>query len=104
MSYAVKKDLTGWRAVNSIEDIDPIIEYFSETTIEIQEPVKTKQEKLQELAEQYNTDLFSLQRAWLSAAVADGINEGTRKEAIEAEIDELKAEYLENRATIEAEG
>lgn len=65
---------------------------------------KTKQEKLQELAEQYNTDLFSLQRAWLSAAVADGVNEGTRKEAIEAEIDELKAEYLENRATIEAEG
>lgn len=68
------------------------------------EPHKKQfEEVMHERSTKYDSDLFYLQRVWLSAAVMDGQEEMGRKQEVEQEIEELKIEYLTDVALIKQE-
>jgi len=60
MSYAVRKDQKGYRAVSGIEDVYDN-EYYSEVIPDLN-PKKTFEEDLQELENQYTSDVDSIIR------------------------------------------
>lgn len=61
-----------------------------------------KSEELQSLAKVFNEDKNGLNAAWLAAAVADGTNETTRKDAVIADIAELQTQYDADCAAVRA--
>ncbi|WP_320910212.1 tail fiber assembly protein [Citrobacter farmeri] len=71
------------------------------------EPEPTNEEKrksaLTNLSNQYQADISKLNIAWLAAAVSDGVSEGTKKDAVIAQIDARKAQYASDRAAIIAQ-
>jgi hypothetical protein len=91
MSYAINSTGTGWRAIDSIDDLLPG-EVFSGTQ-PVLVPVLTYAQELTALTAPYNADRDTLCAAWLRAAVADGTEETVRKEDVESEIAELDAQY-----------
>lgn len=91
IGYAVKKDRSALRAILSIDEISHD-EYYSDVVVEITCP-ETYAQELSALNTAYITDRLELCQVWLVAAVADGVNENTRKEDIEAEIAELDNQH-----------
>lgn len=71
------------------------------------EPEPTNEEKrkvaLTNLSNQYQLDISKLNIAWLAAAVSDGVSEGTKKDAVIAQIDARKAQYASDRSAIIAQ-
>ena len=57
-------------------------------------------EALTSLSLKYQTDIEVLNRAWLSAAVNDGVNETSKKDAVLTQITARKATYATERAEI----
>ncbi|SFT43755.1 virus tail fibre assembly protein, lambda gpK [Kosakonia arachidis] len=55
------------------------------------------------LSAEYQGDMESLNRAWLAAAVNDGTSEGTKKNAVIAQISARKAQYASDRDEIIAQ-
>lgn len=51
----------------------------------------------------YKKDITELNTAWLSAAVSDGVNETSKKDAVIAQINERKTKYSTYRAAIIAQ-
>ncbi|MEH5889121.1 hypothetical protein [Enterobacter roggenkampii] len=51
----------------------------------------------------YQDDIYKLNRAWLAAAVNDGVNETTKKDAVLAQINTRKTQYASDRAAIIAQ-
>lgn len=100
MSYAIRKDGKGWRAVNSPDDVMSD-ETYSETIPE-KTKAQLKREELQSLAKVFNENTKALDIAWLAAARADGVNEDTRKAAVIAEVSALQAKYDEDVAAVRA--
>jgi hypothetical protein len=100
MSYAVRKDGQGWRAVNSIDDISAD-EFFSQSV-----PVKTKSqlmaEELSALSSSYKADTLAYQLTWLSASVSDGPTEAGKKATLAIYLSELKAKYIADMASIKS--
>ena len=82
----------GWRYVNG-EFIDP-------------SPTPNPSNKdllkidLTALSLKYQEDIEKLNRAWLAAAVNDGINETAKKDLILAQINTRKTQYANDRSSI----
>lgn len=53
---------------------------------------------LAELSTEYQADIEILNRAWLAAAVNDGVNETTKKDAVLVQINTRKTKYATDRA------
>lgn len=58
---------------------------------------------LTELSSTYQDDIEKLNRAWLAAAVNDGVNETTKKDLVLAQINTRKTQYSNDRAAIIAQ-
>lgn len=58
---------------------------------------------LASLSNTYQDDIEKLNRAWLAAAVNDGVNETTKKDAVLAQINTRKTQYSTDRAAIIAQ-
>ncbi|GGD09206.1 hypothetical protein GCM10011513_03390 [Franconibacter daqui] len=58
---------------------------------------------LASLSVTYQDDIEKLNRAWLAAAVNDGINETAKKDVVLAQINTRKAQYSSDRAAIIAQ-
>ncbi|HHK4130211.1 TPA: hypothetical protein ACQTWV_001867 [Enterobacter roggenkampii] len=58
---------------------------------------------LSTLSSVYQDDIEKLNRAWLAAAVNDGVNETTKKDAVLAQINTRKTQYASDRAAIIAQ-
>lgn len=58
---------------------------------------------LSALSNIYQDDIEKLNRAWLAAAVNDGANETTKKDAVLAQINTRKSKYATDRAAIIAQ-
>ncbi|HEE0108294.1 TPA: hypothetical protein R6W23_004420 [Citrobacter gillenii] len=56
--------------------------------------------ELTKLSADYQSDVQVLNIAWLAAAVSDGAGEGSKKDAVIAEIETIKAKYISDRAEI----
>lgn len=52
------------------------------------------------LSAEYQSEIESLNRAWLAAAVSDGANETSKKAAVLAQINTRKARYTTDRADV----
>ncbi|MDQ1934153.1 tail fiber assembly protein [Cronobacter sakazakii] len=55
------------------------------------------------LSTEYQGDIEILTRAWLAAAVNDGVNETTKKDAVLVQINARKAKYATDRAAVIAQ-
>ncbi|MDU7101148.1 MAG: hypothetical protein E6314_23815, partial [Enterobacter sp.] len=55
------------------------------------------------LSNTYQDDIEKLNRAWLAAAVNDGVNETTKKDAVLVQINARKSQYATDRAAIIAQ-
>lgn len=58
---------------------------------------------LTSLSTEYQDDIEVLNRAWLAAAVNDGVNETTKKDAVVVQINARKAQYASDRAAVIAQ-
>lgn len=58
---------------------------------------------LSSLSSAYQDDIEKLNRAWLAAAVNDGVNETAKKDAVLAQINARKSQYANDRAAIIAQ-
>lgn len=72
----------------------------------LNEPDIPNQQKLSSalsaLGKEYQEDIMTMNIAWLAAAVSDGVNEDTKKNAVIAQINERKTKYATERAAIVA--
>ncbi|WP_412530890.1 hypothetical protein [Enterobacter roggenkampii] len=55
------------------------------------------------LSSTYQDDIEKLNRAWLAAAVNDGVNETAKKDVVLEQINTRKAQYATDRAAIIAQ-
>ncbi|OXM32296.1 hypothetical protein [Salmonella enterica] len=55
------------------------------------------------LSNTYQDDIEKLNRAWLAAAVNDGVNETAKKDVVLAQINSRKTQYANDRAAIIAQ-
>ncbi|EHF8231216.1 TPA: tail fiber assembly protein [Enterobacter roggenkampii] len=55
------------------------------------------------LSNTYQDDIEKLNRSWLAAAVNDGVNETTKKDAVLVQINARKSQYATDRAAIIAQ-
>ncbi|MGM8905726.1 hypothetical protein [Enterobacter roggenkampii] len=55
------------------------------------------------LSSDYQDDIEKLNRAWLAAAVNDGVNETAKKDVVLAQINTRKAQYASDRSSIIAQ-
>ncbi|HGH4714751.1 TPA: tail fiber assembly protein [Enterobacter roggenkampii] len=55
------------------------------------------------LSSDYQDDIDKLNRAWLAAAVNDGVNETAKKDVVLAQINTRKAQYASDRSSIIAQ-
>lgn len=58
---------------------------------------------LQGLSVRYQSDIETLNRAWLAAAVNDGVNESTKKDAVISQINARKSQYASDRSAVIAQ-
>lgn len=70
--------------------------------VDIPPPANSELRKslLTSLSNTYQDDIEKLNRAWLAAAVNDGVNETTKKDAVLAQINTRKTQYSTDRAAI----
>jgi hypothetical protein len=99
IGYAIKNDLSGWRAVSSEQDVVDG-EHFSVVPTEIKPSFSVA---LAALNTTYVKDRDELCAAWLRAAVADGVDESSRKEDVEMELAELDANHAADVAALKSE-
>lgn len=64
--------------------------------------VKTLAEALLERGNKFKADMQTLQLRWLAVAVADGVDELSKKAVVEQDIVELKIQYTADIAAIKA--
>jgi hypothetical protein len=65
--------------------------------------MKIYEKQLSMLSNTYQDDIEKLNRAWLAAAVNDGVNETTKKDAVLVQINARKSQYATDRAAIIAQ-
>lgn len=101
MSYAVRKDGKGWRAVNGASEVS-VDETYSDTQPAPITPTtqELRAAELRALFEQWQSDLAALQFAWVAALREDGDSETDRKADIAAEIEELQIQYQSDVAAV----
>ncbi|HGA2240410.1 TPA: tail fiber assembly protein [Enterobacter roggenkampii] len=86
----------------TINEIGP---YPTGTTTTKPEPTNEQKRKtaLAALSSTYQDDIEKLNRAWLAAAVNDGVNETAKKDVVLAQINTRKTQYATDRAAIIAQ-
>ncbi len=99
MSYAVRNDRQGFRAVNGPEDVSTD-EFFSEEPIEILPPSPNYQSELAELNREYQSDTESYKQAYSLAFLADGPQEQSKQAAIRDLYTARKALHAANLAAL----
>lgn len=99
MSYAVRNDGQGFRAVNGLDDVGAD-EYYSENPIEILPPAPTYQSELAELNSAWQSKVDGYNRSFALAALSDGPSEETKKAAIRASYELDRAQNLADRAAL----
>lgn len=93
MSYAIRNDKKGFRAVGGPDDVGPD-EYYSETPIEILPPAPTYQSELAELNDALQVKIDGYNKAFAIAALSDGASEEAKKLAIRADYEAARAQYV----------
>lgn len=75
------------------------------TSDEINPPTNADKRKkaLNSLLQQYQSDIQTLNIAWLAAAVNDGVNETTKKTAVLTQINLRKTQYSQDVAAVIAQ-
>lgn len=102
MSYAIRNDNQGWRAVGSVEDVGPD-EYFSPTPIEIVAPPTTYKEALATLNAIYQTDVSKLNQSYALALLSDGPTEAAKLAAIRSQYETRKSQHTAAVAALKIE-
>ncbi len=101
MSYAVRNDRQGFRAVGGAEDVLPG-EFFSEELIEILPPAPTYQSELTALNAEYQTDVDKFNRSFAIAYLSDGPSQESKQATIRAQYEVRKTQHAENVAALKA--
>ncbi len=99
MSYAVRNDRQGFRAVGAPEDVLPG-EFFSEEPIEIRPPAPTYQSELAALNAEYQADVDKFNRSFAVAYLSDGLSQETKQATIRAQYEVRKTQHAENVAAL----
>lgn len=99
MSYAVRNDRQGFRAVNGPEDVGPG-EFFSEEPIEIRPPAPTYHSELAALNAEYQADVDKFNRSFAVAYLSDGPSQETKQATIRAQYEVRKTQHAENVAAL----
>lgn len=88
-----------------ITEIGPYPEGTSTTKPPAPEPSNGEKRRiaLLSISNEYQSDITKLNIAWLAAAVSDGVNESVKKDAVIAQINERKAKYAQDRASVIAQ-
>lgn len=68
--------------------------------IPVQPNSELRKAALAALSSTYQDDIEKLNRAWLAAAVSDGVNESDKKDAVLEQINKRKIQYANDRASI----
>ncbi|PTM35895.1 hypothetical protein DA103_08930 [Enterobacter cloacae] len=71
--------------------------------IPVQPNSELRKAALAALSSTYQDDIEKLNRAWLAAAVNDGVNETAKKDVVLAQINTRKTQYATDRAAIIAQ-
>ncbi|MFP8697872.1 tail fiber assembly protein [Enterobacter asburiae] len=71
--------------------------------IPVQPNSELRKAALAALSSAYQDDIEKLNRAWLAAAVNDGVNETAKKDVVLAQINTRKTQYATDRAAIIAQ-
>lgn len=101
MSYAIRNDLQGWRAVEGPGDVGPD-EYYSESPIEVLPPAPTYQSELADLNRSYQSDIEGFKQAFSLAYLADGPSQDAKQAAIRAQYEARKSLHAANVAALKA--
>lgn len=111
-SWSLEEDHRGETVYNTetgekliITDIGPYPEGTSTTKPSEPEPSNDEKRRiaLLSISNEYQSDITKLNIAWLAAAVSDGVNESAKKDAVIAQINERKAKYAQDRASVIAQ-
>lgn len=92
MSYAIRNDRQGWRAVDSLEDVLEG-EYYSNEPIEIVKAV-TYATELADLNTAYQLDVDAFSKAFSNAYLADGPSQESKQLNIRNQYVARKAVYV----------
>lgn len=101
MSYAVRNDGRGFRAVNGPDDVGTD-EYFSDEPVEILPPAPTYQSELAELNAAWQLKVDDYNRSFALSALSDGPSEESKKSAIRTAYEADKAQNTADRAELKA--
>ncbi len=71
--------------------------------IPVQPNSELRKAALAALSSTYQDDIEKLNRAWLAAAINDGVNETAKKDVVLAQINTRKTQYANDRAAIIAQ-
>lgn len=99
MSYAIRNDGQGFRAVSSPEDVLDG-EYYSEEPIEIVPPAPTYKTALDSLNSTYQVDVQKLNSSYALALLADGPSEAAKMAAIRSQYEARKAQHAADLAAL----
>lgn len=92
MSYAVRNDKQGFRAVSGPDEVQED-EYYSVSPIEIHPPAATYQSELTELNAAYQLEVDKFNRAFAVAYLSDGPSQESKQAAIRAQYEVRKAQH-----------
>lgn len=95
MSYAIRNDKQGWRAVSGPDEVGHG-EYYSEAPIEILPPAPTYQSELAELNKVYQADIENFKQAFSLAHLADGPSQEAKQTAIRSQYEARKTLHTAN--------
>lgn len=102
MSYAIRNDKQGWRAVNGPDDVGAD-EYYSEAPIEVVPLPLTYKHALDALNTTYQVDVAKLNNAFALTLLADGPSEATKMAAIRSQYEARKVQHVVNVAALKIE-
>lgn len=84
-----------------------MLDYINGSLSWVDRPAKPNSELLKialaSLSSSYQEDIEKLNRAWLAAAVNDGVNETSKKDAVLAQINTRKNQYASDKAAVIAQ-
>src|SRR5690606_2865876 len=102
MGYAIRNDMQGWRAVDTVSDVLDG-EYYSEQPIEITPPLLTYKQALDILNGTYQADVSKLNNAFALTLLADGPSEATKMATIRSQYETRKTQHAANIAALKIE-
>ena len=102
MSYAIRNDRQGWRAVQGPEDVLSG-EYYSSEVIGISPLPTTYKQSLDSLNVTYQADVAKLNNAFALTLLAEGPSEVAKMATIRGQYEARKAQHVANIAALKLE-